>query len=622
VSVKTRSILLFPLLLLLALLPFFEGGETATGAFVLHSLILLLITVASLSGLRIPRFLVYFLPFLLVALLGVWKAPYHYSGALLFWDFCVAGLFVVSLFSIPGLDANSEPFGQISFIAMSCGLLISLFFAGSFHGTRLRGSFINPNDFGSFCLILFLFGIGFWESGSNRAIQWAFRILLVIVSICLGLASSRSAFLALFVVLVLYVKKRRSSRLVIATIALILVLGAAFLISRFFMHEMDPYRYYRLQIWGSLLKGLRHDPYLGLGLNMIQYYALQLNFPAIVGVGRYAKIPSSADSQYVQLLVETGFLGFLTFLVGWFGLYLSLKKLPERYYTSLLAFIAISVVGFFTLPIYNTSVLFLFLYVISLPLIRENTNDVVRVPSGPFFRIFFPLLTAAIFYVAVWIPYRSDSEFKEAIGSRDAQSAKSHLAEAVALNPYQPYYNFYFVNKLIDSHPNLTVSGWQGLVNLLDRCINLNPLEPDFYVYKAKSYRSLLALTGKVEFYTNVTASYEDAIQVSPVNPFLRGEFAEFLKQSGHYPQALDQIHTALKLEPAYINGYFLSAETYYRSGNVDQARAAFQAGLDTAKKYSTFNIGPGDIYSRKLLNVNDSYKERVQGLIFDGSKP
>ena len=220
------------------------------------------------------------------------------------------------------------------------------------------------------------------------------------------------------------------------------------------------------------------------------------------------------------------------------------------------------------------------------------------------------------------IPSTSSREFKEAINSHDAQSVKKHLAEAVRLNPYQPYYNFYFVNKLIDSRPNLSASSWQGLVGLLDHSIRLNPIEPDFYVYKAKCYRSLLALTGKVEFYTNVTASYEDAIQVSPYNPFLRGEFAEFLKQSGHYAQALDQIHTALKLEPAYVNGYFLSAETYYRSGDTDQARAAFQTGLDTATKYATFNIGPEDTYSRKLLNVNDSYKERVKGLIFDGSKP
>src|SRR5262249_28263714 len=170
------------------------------------------------------------------------------SAALQFWDFCVAGLFVISLFSIPGIDSNFERFTQISFIVISCGLIVSLFLPGSFHGTRLRGSFINSHVFCFFFLVLFLFGIGFLESNRSRALQWLCRILLAIVIVCLGLASSRSAFLALVIALALYVKRRRPSRLVLATMALILLLGAGFLVYRFFMHG-DPYRYYRLQIW-------------------------------------------------------------------------------------------------------------------------------------------------------------------------------------------------------------------------------------------------------------------------------------------------------------------------------------------------------------------------------------
>ena len=83
---------LLPILAILsafAIFPFFEGGETPLGLFLVHSVILLSLALIVLDGssLWIPPFLPYFLPFLLATIASSIVAPYRYAASLQLWDY-------------------------------------------------------------------------------------------------------------------------------------------------------------------------------------------------------------------------------------------------------------------------------------------------------------------------------------------------------------------------------------------------------------------------------------------------------------------------------------------------------------------------------------------------------
>lgn len=609
-------------LLVLLLLPFFEGAESAFGLFLIHSLLLLLagVLIWRHQRLLIPRFLIYFLPLLLAYSLSMLFAPYRYGAALECWDLCVAGIFaVVTLSTLREYEPVLPPMGRLAFYIISASLLVSLFLGQTFHGNRLSGTFVNPNDLGTFSLLVALAGFSLYEHEESSFRKNLLLILTITAGLCAVMSYSRSVFLASVLIFSYYLWRKRPGRTLAISMLALLILGGSFLAYRVF-YQPDAFQYYRLRIWTNTLRAIKEDPYLGIGPNMLPYYASRISFPADVAVGRYARLATGADNQYLQCLAETGFVGFFCFLIGWIALYFIVRGSKSRSIFAHMAYLAVSVIAFFGLPFLNTSIVFLFLFLTIAPLTADPDQQIV-VSFRPVVRWLLCVLLSCLFLIAVLIPYWADFEFRSAARAKTSEEARRHQTIATRLNPYQPYYTFHFMEPVINSRPNLDVSTWLNVLPTLDHLIRLNPLEPDFHVAKARVLRILYDKTGEVAYAIEVAAAYQEALDCAPTNVFLQGEFADFEEHLGHYNLAIATMQKVIELEPVFINAHYVLAELHFRVSDITSARRDFEEGKALEKRYSNYPLSPGDRYSKRLLSVDTSYRQKVEDLVFDHAK-
>lgn len=613
-----QKFLFVPIFILLTLFPFFEGIETPFGLALSHTLVLCSILVVFLSYRKVwlPPYLGRFLPFLLILILSTFIAPYKYAAFLELWDYWIAAIYAILIYTVFKINQDSlEDVALISFFIGSIATILSVLITQN-PVIRWQGSFVSPLDFGIYCLLLFLLGLFCFERASSTILKIVISAFLISLMIYIAMSSSRSVFLATFVMLVYYLWKKRSSRLISMFLILAILGSAALIYIRLFHFPADPFRYYRLKIWKYSLQGILQDPYLGIGLNMLPYRAAQFNFPAEQQVGRFSRIATSADNQYLQILIETGFVGFFLFLIGWISLYFGLRKLPSRFLAFQGAYVVVTIISFFTLPLMNTSILFLFIFLILFPLpfdpeAKSRSFSLGRLTSGV-----LAICCIALILFAVYFPYRAHQEFQAYLNSRNAEEANKHLRAALKFNPYQPYSSFVPIRKIVDAHLKLKPEQWLSLTKSMDHLIELNPFEADFYVYKAKIFRILLQETQNPKYYHETVSNYQMATQYSPFNVFLRTEYAFFEEQLGHFERSEKELKEILRLEPAYLNARLLLAQVYFKQGKYEEAKKEIQEVESLEKRYGNLKDSINEPYVTKLITVDDQYKSQVKTLI------
>lgn len=570
----------------------------------------------------IPRFLIYFIPFGIALVISSFIAPYKYAAFLQLWDYLVAGIFAVGLFALlhrHKTELRSLPF--LVFIISGVGILITILYSDLPKGLgRINGSFVNANEFASFILLLLVIGVFQYEQESERSRKIWTASMVVVLGVVMALASSRMILLASVLFFAAYIWRRKPGRFIQITTGFVLALSAGALIYRF-VNFPDPFQYYRFKIWQHSLTGILQNAYLGIGLNMLPYRAGQFIFPVETSVGRYARIALSADNQYFQILAETGFLGFLTFLVGWTSLFFAFRQISPRFLPFRFAFIIVAFISLFSLPLNNTAILFLFIFLLILPhAVVENTrtmNLLLNVPS----RILTSALAILAFVFCVFFPFLADSTFKAATTSLDPDTADAQLQKALRYNPYQPYYTFYFLKRIVDAEPKMPPERWEALIPTLDRSIRLNPIDSDFYVYKAKIFRILGESTGQQSYNSQAITAYHTAVYHAPYNVFLRIEFAYFASRIGKLEEAEAQLAKILEMEPAYLSARLLMAEVKYKMQDASGSRTEFARAESDEQRYRDYRPVFNAKYIERLLRVNPAYKEEVKKLIFDAKK-
>jgi tetratricopeptide (TPR) repeat protein len=609
----------FPIFVFFAIFPFFEGLETPAGLFISHSLVLisLLCVVFYYRRIWLPPYLGRFVAFLLILILSTIIAPYKYAAFLELWDYWIAAIYSILLYSL--FKEKEDSLNQIAIACFFIGTISTILSVLLISNPNLRwsGSFVSPLDFGIFCLLLFLLGLFCFERASRTIWKIAISICLIFLVTYIAMASSRAVFLATGVMLIYYIWKKRSSRLISTFLALALI-GSAIVIYIRLFHYSDPFQYYRLKIWKYSLQGILQDPYLGIGLNMLPYRAGQFNFPADQEVGRFSRIATTADNQYLQILIETGFVGFFLFLIGWISLYFGLRKLPKMFLAFQGAYIVLTIISFFTLPLTITSILFLFIFLILFAFPFDPEVKQRSVSLNPLAQGALSICIVVFFLFAVYFPFRAHLEARAYNQSRTAEEAQKHLRASMRFNPYQPYIAFTPIRRVIDAHPEFTTEQWLELAKRIDRLIALNPLESDFYIYKAKIYRILMEKTGEPKYYPNAISNYQLAIQYSPFNVFLRTEYAFFEAKIGHLKQAESQLKEILQLEPAYFNGGLLLAEVYYKEGQYEAAKKQFNEVERLQRRYADLKNSVDEPYLQKLMHVDETYKNKTRTLIFN----
>ncbi|HEY7160349.1 MAG TPA: hypothetical protein VH815_03780, partial [Acidobacteriota bacterium] len=238
----------FPIFVFFAIFPFFEGLETPAGLFISHTLVLVsaLCVLFYYRRIWLPPYLGRFVAFLLILVPSTIIAPYKYAAFLELWDYWIAAIYSILLYSL--FKENEDSLEKIAIACFFIGTISTILSVIFIPNPNLRwsGSFVSPLDFGIFCLLLFLLGLFCFERASLTAWKIAISICLIFLVTYIAMASSRAVFLATGVMLIYYIWKKRSSRL-ISTFLVLALIGSAIVIYIRLFHFSDPFQYYRLK---------------------------------------------------------------------------------------------------------------------------------------------------------------------------------------------------------------------------------------------------------------------------------------------------------------------------------------------------------------------------------------
>jgi len=351
------KILLIILTLIMTVCPFLGGGLTEgfvyeiililTGLTVFLFSMVLLVQKEKIIWEKKPWPLIFLGLFIIALILSnIFSIrPYNSFSDSIIW---LAGFFI---FFLLAQLANEGIIKKFSWLFIIIGSLVSLvgfvlfIVSKSEMDLRLDSVLYNPNTLASYF-------IGIWPIALVllfSELKKVWKILLIILNIIIGVAFlltvSYTAFASLLPILlfiVFYFRKNIfKTKFIITGIISILIITAALFSLRFYHNQSTPtgtetapavssahaissfqQRQYFLRVGYEIF--IKH-PIIGIGLNNLKLAYQQIQNNVI-------ETPRSTHNNYLDLLVETGFLGLLGFLGFIITLFIKSIKIKNNYY--------------------------------------------------------------------------------------------------------------------------------------------------------------------------------------------------------------------------------------------------------------------------------------------------
>ena len=209
-------------------------------------------------------------------------------------------------------------------------------------------------------------------------------------------------------------------------------------------------------------------------------------------------------------------------------------------------------------------------------------------------------------------PIQADIYFKQAKAFHTARrysEAEALYRRVLALTPNEDYY-YLFLGKALLEHAQSTRDAQERerllkeAEEVLLRARDLNPLNTDhtanlgrFYVARANMTRDP---NQRRAFLEKALRYFKEAVSLSPNNARLRDEYAVALLQMGRKQEALDQLHTSLRLDDTYYLTYLYLADYYRTEENWDEAEKYYLEALKHRPGDIQILSGLAYVYARK----------------------
>lgn len=613
-------------ILLLALLPFGEGGAMPGALLVIHSLVLLLcgigITRADWTspdilpaGLRSPTIL--FLVVLLIASLG---SSYRYASFLRAWDLVVV---VLAFAAARGTEwgGGGERLLFDGLLA-SAGLQALGVAAATLSGRApeflARFGLLNGDHEAAY-LNLAILSAGAWLVSEGERGGRARGLLLVLCLLGVSLLASRGALLGLAAGALLMIPARwrglsRRGRVIGGALLMLGGLGASAGVWNRFASSQDPFRYGRVGIWKAGLNCLAGHPLLGVGPGMYRHLAHRFNFP-IEGPVRYGRIFTSAHSDYLGLLIETGLCGGVA---GLFILGKTSSLLHQRQSRgggpalgALCGLTALAVQAMVD-DLSQRPALALSMAIIAGASLRRRAEDGAPHADGgkaavPGRMAFALAPLGLIWIVTVLNPYLAFRSEQAMHRSRSLAAMERSFARAVRFNPYQADTYRFPASAFLSAHPepSLTPDLYARFRRDLDEGIRQDSTSADLQITRARlEARGFRRLFHDASSRDRAIASYRAGIRLAPHDPRPRLELGDFLRQVGRRSEALEQASKALEVEPSFLSARVFKAQLLLEAGAVEPARQEWRIASEFRKNLAT--VRPESPYAADLRRWPD----------------
>lgn len=200
--------------------------------------------------------------------------------------------------------------------------LESLYYLGwDEHLYRMFGTFLDPNYFGSFLVLFFLFVLEYKAKDIKKidllAIRHGNKILTLLILIILGivLTYSRSAIImALTAIIVYFFTKKDYLKILTITI---LFLAFVFMLSNTYIEGLNPFRIAstkaRIESIQNAVTIIKDHPILGVGFNTYRYTQNQYGFRT-TGFWQTSHADAGTDNSFLFILATTGVIGLTVYI--------------------------------------------------------------------------------------------------------------------------------------------------------------------------------------------------------------------------------------------------------------------------------------------------------------------
>lgn len=195
--------------------------------------------------------------------------------------------------------------------------------------TRVFSTWQNPNLLGGYFDLMLGLLAGVFLLIKHKWVRIIIGILFCLTAFCLTLTYARGACLSIGVVVAIYgLLYNRKVLLGLIALAIILLFSDATLVDRMtsIFTKMDTSSEMRLAFWESTIAMILDHPLLGIGWG--SYFMVYPNYDYYMQ-GEYIKIVH-AHNMYLNFMAETGLLGFVSYMVYYFGIIFKAFQLQAK----------------------------------------------------------------------------------------------------------------------------------------------------------------------------------------------------------------------------------------------------------------------------------------------------
>lgn len=621
-----------PLIFLLAFSPLIEGGTT----YLPVAIISLTTILACIYWLRqsllngeflIPRTRLHtpILIFLSLSLFTTLWSPYKNMS--LRWLIIVITyslIFYLALYALRSI-------GRIRLIIFSV-LILGAFQSAIgiiqylwFNTERVHATFFNPNFLSGYlaaisplCLGLLLSKKRGSEADNNfdiKGLKIVLSLTLLLLITAIFLTQSRGGAASLFIgaSFVLWHKFRKRVLLILLPLILFILLIPNPVLQRIKnVSASDIYAYSRIEIWKSSLPRIIEHP-IGYGLGIYKYTSQYYAFPVEEAIARYGKKAETAHNEYLQIAVELGIIGFITFL---WGIFLVLKEGK-----SAIGILKVNNSGFLEGSV--SGLLGGTIGILSHSLVDSNLHE----PS-----IVILLITFVSTIIALNRIYGGDKEEIHKIEKKggvfyDASLILiSLLLTVIIIRPCIAYYTYSYGDKNLKKgdlnkaaglfrwaiffdpgnttyHSSLSASTFYKFkedrdptlineaISELNYAMKLNPIDAVIPNRLALVYHYLAVSannpTEKEKLLREAEKKYKKSIQLSPFYANNYAQIGEIYLALGDKSQAKKEFAKALELEPRFLPARYKLALIYQEEGQIESAEAEYHTIIEIKEKYA-----------------------------------
>ena len=638
--------------LLLAALPWLEGGASATGLFVAQTLIF------ALAGMALVRACnhsggaviscgweaVAGLGMLACAFISFVRVDYWFGSFLSLWELLVAALLalalIVSRTDRSRMDRAWSVWTHLVALA-SASQAIAVWAMPARPNLTPSGSFANANQLSAYLCMgaLVAAGLGIERARSRSGPgRWAAIALIGVAALDVATVlrvGSRGAIAALLVVSTVWLAlavppSRRQLRLTLAACLVLLAIGGAWTVMSRFQRMQDPYLYDRVEIWRASLRAAADHPLLGMGPGMFARRAYPYNFPLEREMFRFSKSLTSPHSTYLRVLAETGLVGLAA--TGITIVLLMMRLWRARGHPavagSAMALMVCLLHGAVDTP-FEVPAITLTLVALLVPQLTPEGSARAAIHmslplalpagAGPSARRSGRRRAVALFAAlalayagCVLVPYAAHACYLHGLTQSRQGSPAPGLSRAIALNPLNPLYPATRADRSWRRDRRLTPATLARAHLDLEAAHRLDPADPDHLVALAQLHaRACFELDSGPACVARAEGLYREAIALGRKDPRPHLELAVLLLAFGRREEGMAQIDEALRLEPRYLAAHFARVRASLESERKEEARLAMGSLQRTLDELASYE--PRNGYEADLMKLDQGMLAQVR---------